>query len=539
MDVSALYAMLGIRPSPPPAPVYRWTTEIMALPTEILVSCFQLACDADAEEDANLKSNMLAAAPRPCHLPRAVALTHVCSRWRTIALDTPRLWSKTQITVRRVSPFSEGQRRFLEMWASRSQAVALDVHVVLSCEFEAAHEDEDALSVLQAIGQLAMQHKSASLPASDLMSRSAIIPDAEPMLESGLDIAASIAQETYSLYYMDAKDHETRTKSSLSPHANDNDDWDKQTSLYAVRVEGLRQHARPDGVGLPGLIRDRYGALQTSLTTLNLRGGAGGRQTQTLSAEDLLILLRDFQRLRHVQAHVTHQHDNQRLHVPGTPPALPHAPLAHHDPQMQNDGAELAEHVDNHHHNQLQQQQQQQPQHHHPDPEFDDEIVTAPHLQHLDLSWDAVANAGLALRALHAPALAQLALRRRGASPFWLGHWEHLLHFLSHSGAPPLQALVLKNLDCTTMHLGACVSLCAGSLEGLALDACVFDDSEMRGLREGVSRCGQFKMLSVVDCPGITKGWCDGMEKVMMRRGVETNIRMLEPKMMIKAPGMW
>jgi len=529
MDVSALYAMLGIRPNPPPPPAlaYHWTMDIMVLPTEILVSFFQLASDADAEDDINLKSNKLAASPRP--LPCAIALSHVCSRWRTIVLDTPRLWSRVKITVRHVAPFSDRQRAFIEMWASRSQSAPLDIHVFLSCEYEAAHEDEEALPVLEAIGQLAIQQKCT--PSAALNGHSACHKLMEPMLESGLDVAASLAQESYSLFYLDVH--------SEVPLEGNNDDWDAHKSTYALRVEGHRQRARPDGVGLPGIIRDRYGPLQTSLTTLNLRGGAGGRQTQTLSAEELLVLLRDFTRLRHVQAHVTHQHDNQRLHVPGTPSALPHTPLVHHAAHDDNNGDGPAEHADHHHHNVfMHQQQQQPPQNHHHGHDLDDEIVTAPHLQHLDLSWDAIANAGLALRALHAPVLAQLALRRRGASPFWLGHWDHLLHFLSRSEAP-LQALVLQNLDCTTLRLGACVALCAGSLEGLALDTCAFDESEMRGLREGVGRCTQFKMLSVVDCPGVTKGWCDGMQKVMMRRGVETNIRMSEPKTMNKAPGMW
>ncbi len=119
------------------------------------------------------------------------------------------------------------------------------------------------------------------------------------------------------------------------------------------------------------------------------------------------------------------------------------------------------------------------------------------------------------------------------------GPLDHLLHFLSRSEAP-LQALVLQNLDCTTAAAGrvrrvvrgVARGACAGRRVRLTRARCAGSGRAWAGARSS-------RLLSVVDCPGVTKGWCDGMQKVMMRRGVETNIRMSEPKTMNKAPGMW
>ena len=92
---------------------------INTLPNEIMKMIFELAV-ADSEE-ARAASKA------------AVSLSHVSQKWRELALDTPRLWSKIELWG---SP--SRARAFLE----RSKAVLVDISLTINFDYHTTADDE-------------------------------------------------------------------------------------------------------------------------------------------------------------------------------------------------------------------------------------------------------------------------------------------------------------------------------------------------------------------------------------------------------------
>ncbi|CAK5270690.1 unnamed protein product [Mycena citricolor] len=99
------------------------------LPTELLETLF-IACLPE-------KHNALLAMTE-CPL----LLTHVCRRWRTVALALPRLWCSLHVPIVYLM-YCEGRRRLLRQWLERSRELPLSLSVRGVQPGSGLEEDED------------------------------------------------------------------------------------------------------------------------------------------------------------------------------------------------------------------------------------------------------------------------------------------------------------------------------------------------------------------------------------------------------------
>lgn len=93
---------------------------VNALPSEILGYIFQLVLDA---QPCNLDPSLRK--PLPTDLDQ---LTHVCTRWRQVAISTHTLWS--HIDIAPGYSFSKGLISRAEVYAARAAHSFLDIHIV-------------------------------------------------------------------------------------------------------------------------------------------------------------------------------------------------------------------------------------------------------------------------------------------------------------------------------------------------------------------------------------------------------------------------
>ncbi|CEL63118.1 hypothetical protein RSOLAG1IB_05158 [Rhizoctonia solani AG-1 IB] len=123
---------------------------INGLPAKILIRIFHLIL---AQQPCPLRVGGYWNPKNPARLPQYPdILSHVCSRWRRIALASPSLWSHIDIALS--SPLSAAFHRRAESYATRAHRVALEIHLVdpgcypktpRVCECGEAHEcDEDS-----------------------------------------------------------------------------------------------------------------------------------------------------------------------------------------------------------------------------------------------------------------------------------------------------------------------------------------------------------------------------------------------------------
>ena len=92
---------------------------INTLPNEIVKMIFELAV-ADLEETRAVSK-------------AAVSLSHVSQKWREVALDTPRLWSKIELW---------GSAGRAQAFLERSKAVLIDISLTINFDYHTTPNDE-------------------------------------------------------------------------------------------------------------------------------------------------------------------------------------------------------------------------------------------------------------------------------------------------------------------------------------------------------------------------------------------------------------
>ena len=112
------------------------TTPVNTLPNELLSYIFTLGSEAeedgdhdDDEEEEDVHTHMVPR--RPC-LPFKVLVSHICRRWRTVAVETSMLWA--HLNFAEGPPFDKSRT-----WLERSKGCALDIE--LDCT---VNEDADS-----------------------------------------------------------------------------------------------------------------------------------------------------------------------------------------------------------------------------------------------------------------------------------------------------------------------------------------------------------------------------------------------------------
>lgn len=99
-----------------------------SLPVELISHIFSLACEPEDSRKIGYATAVLK------HL---LAISAVCSSWRTVALSTQTLWST--ITVKPISKDDlEGVLSLLKMFLVRAHSVPLDMSLILHYELSKA-----------------------------------------------------------------------------------------------------------------------------------------------------------------------------------------------------------------------------------------------------------------------------------------------------------------------------------------------------------------------------------------------------------------
>ncbi|KAF9264042.1 hypothetical protein L218DRAFT_301342 [Marasmius fiardii PR-910] len=92
------------------------------IPAEIWATIFMMVCTPTPR---NRHNDPVQEMEHALIIP-AVALSHVCSRWRTNVLISPRLWTNIHITINRVPP---GAAHLVQVIIQRSKKRPLDIHL--------------------------------------------------------------------------------------------------------------------------------------------------------------------------------------------------------------------------------------------------------------------------------------------------------------------------------------------------------------------------------------------------------------------------
>ncbi|KZV62201.1 hypothetical protein PENSPDRAFT_758880 [Peniophora sp. CONT] len=125
--------------APPPPPPYMTppttSTPINTLPAELLADIFQLGQEAHAEQHAEENSEV-EEDEEDDYMPFEILASHVCRRWRDVALGTPSLW--TFVDFGEGPPF-ERSIAYLQ----RSREAPLDV--IIDCTTDSDDDDESDL----------------------------------------------------------------------------------------------------------------------------------------------------------------------------------------------------------------------------------------------------------------------------------------------------------------------------------------------------------------------------------------------------------
>ncbi|KAE9406603.1 hypothetical protein BT96DRAFT_222752 [Gymnopus androsaceus JB14] len=97
------------------------------LPNETLGRVFEFACDENLFQERHLSTRV-----SPSLLSRlpALAISTVCTRWRSLAISSPSLWSKIRQKIRSDALVTSGQLSTLELYWERSaeHPLFIDVH---------------------------------------------------------------------------------------------------------------------------------------------------------------------------------------------------------------------------------------------------------------------------------------------------------------------------------------------------------------------------------------------------------------------------
>ncbi|KAF9264032.1 hypothetical protein L218DRAFT_901357 [Marasmius fiardii PR-910] len=101
-----------------------------------------------------------------------VVLSHVCSRWRTIVLNSPELWTNINIIL---NYLPQGADRLLRTIMKRSKGQLLDIHLTLNASRLPYH----AVALLEALLESSSRWKALTL---DVLNLEEVLEDRDPSL---------------------------------------------------------------------------------------------------------------------------------------------------------------------------------------------------------------------------------------------------------------------------------------------------------------------------------------------------------------------
>ena len=117
---------------------------IRSLPHELISEIFIWVCDVEQDPSTGLMQTTI----------QAMRLSHVSRFWRTIALGTPRLWTKLQVVVKRAN--IEPALELIKLWVPRSMSRPITICVSFkSNQGKYLLYPEDTLTLFQAITKAA------------------------------------------------------------------------------------------------------------------------------------------------------------------------------------------------------------------------------------------------------------------------------------------------------------------------------------------------------------------------------------------------
>lgn len=233
------------------------------LPQEITSAIFCEVCSVDNAAKSTFEHMTLS----------PLRLTHVCSQWRGIAAETPRLWTRLEVTAKRADITSILE--LIKLWVPRCKMRPL----VIVVHFNDEHGPfviypEDTLNLFRVIT------KTAALLRKD-QCNDFNKTFFETHVKSESAGVLPILEERY-LWYYGIDDAPSRDESSFVP----------------LTVHGIRRAVDEFGIGF-------HEPLEKSLTRLELQDSNG---VSCLSTTDLLAILAEFPHLRCVAAYIDH-HD--------------------------------------------------------------------------------------------------------------------------------------------------------------------------------------------------------------------------------------